>query len=282
MKSRIISIIIPTYNRGDLLVRAVQSVIDLETEVWELIIVDDGSFDDTKIKLLPFLTDRRIRYFYQKNKGVSAARNKGVEIANGEYLIFLDSDDTLHKDLLSFLIKAEFYRYDIICWQVIKFIDGKKSIWRPVKLGKIYNGIIASFLAGSICYKKQVFLNVGGYDESMKFGENYELGMRVSNKKDLKVKIINKSLLFNYVNTTHRTSNSLENRIHSYFHMYEKHRKRYLKDRKSNFEINYLIAYVLEKSGKPVAALKFYKKSWLIAPWKTKPLLKFFYFSLFS
>lgn len=259
-----------------------QSVIELQSNLWELIIIDDGSDDDTKEQIKPFLKEDMIRYHYQENKGVSAARNKGAELANGEYLIFLDSDDTLHKDLMRLLLRAEFYRYDVICWQVIKVIDGKKSTWKPVKLGKIYNGITAIFLAGSICYKKQVFLDAGGYDENMKFGENYELGMRVSDQQDLKLKVINKSLLFNFVNTTHRTSNSIENRLDSYFHMYVKHRERYRKDRKSQFEINYLLGYVLEKSGKPVAALKFYKKSWLTAPWRPKPFLKILYFSLFS
>lgn len=280
MDKKQISIIIPTYNRAALLPVAIQSVIDLNSEIWELIIIDDGSDDDTHDVVRPYLKDIRIKYYYQENTGVSAARNRGAHIAEGEYLIFLDSDDFLNSDLVSSLKEAQFHNYDIICWQVLKIIDGKRSVWKPKKLGRIYNGITASFLAGSVCYKRDIFLAVGGYDEKLNFGENYELGMRISHLQNLRMKIINKLLLFNIVNTLNRTSNSLENRLDSYFHMYEKHVHRYRKDRISDFEMNYLIGYVLEKSNKLVAAKKFYKKSWLRAPWQPKPFLKLIYFAL--
>lgn len=282
MSTNKISVIIPTFNRAHQLPRAVQSVLDQNTELWELIIIDDGSSDETRQVLQPFLKETKVRYYYQDNKGVSAARNKGAQLAGGDYLIFLDSDDFVNSNLIKSLIEAEYYNYDIICWQVLKVIDGMKSLWKPVKLGKIYHCITASFLAGSICYKKQIFVTAGGYDEKMSFGENYELGMRVSDVEDLRLKIINKPLMVNIVSTFNRTSNSLENRLDSYFHMYEKHKKKYKKDNKSRSEINYLLGYVLEKSNKPAAALKFYKKSWMTSPWKPKPFLKILYISLIS
>lgn len=96
-----ISIIIPTYNRSWSIERAVNSVLKQTNQDWELIIVDDGSTDDTRLKLLSYLEkDSRIRYFYKENGGVGSARNYGAKKAGNEYITFLDSDDELTSDAL--------------------------------------------------------------------------------------------------------------------------------------------------------------------------------------
>ena len=86
------SIILPTYNRAYLLPKAIESVLSQTFVDWELIIVDDGSTDNTK-ELIEAYSNERIRYIYQINQERSAARNKGIENATGEYICFLDSDD---------------------------------------------------------------------------------------------------------------------------------------------------------------------------------------------
>lgn len=86
------SIIIPTYNRAKLLEIAIQSVIDQTYEDWELILVDDGSTDETK-NIIKGIKDPRIKYVYQENKKQSAARNTGVKNSVGKYICFLDDDD---------------------------------------------------------------------------------------------------------------------------------------------------------------------------------------------
>lgn len=93
------SVVIPTYNRGGVLLHAIQSVIQQTFDQWELIIVDDGSKDDTK-SVVSAITDKRVKYFYQENKGRSAARNAGIEKALGEYIAFLDSDDQYAENYL--------------------------------------------------------------------------------------------------------------------------------------------------------------------------------------
>jgi glycosyltransferase involved in cell wall biosynthesis len=92
MKSPFFSIILPTYNRASFISKAIESVIDQLYNKWELIILDDGSTDNTKEIVLSF-NDDRIRYIYQENKERSAARNNGIRNAKGEYICFLDSDD---------------------------------------------------------------------------------------------------------------------------------------------------------------------------------------------
>ncbi len=86
-----VSAIIPTYNREELVVQAVESALNQSFKDLEVIVVDDGSSDNTRRALERYRN--RIRYIYQKNAGVSAARNKGIESSESEWLAFLDSDD---------------------------------------------------------------------------------------------------------------------------------------------------------------------------------------------
>lgn len=92
MSSILFSIIIPSYNRAYILKRTLASVLNQTYTHFECIVVDDGSTDNTK-ELLSSYTDRRLRYVYQHNAERSAARNNGIQHAQGEYICFLDSDD---------------------------------------------------------------------------------------------------------------------------------------------------------------------------------------------
>ncbi len=93
------SIIIPTYNRSGMIGKAIESVLAQTYSHWELIIIDDGSTDNTR-EIAKRYNDKRIKYYYQKNKGKSAARNKGIEMSKGDYLAFLDDDDYYLNDFL--------------------------------------------------------------------------------------------------------------------------------------------------------------------------------------
>jgi len=94
-----VSIIIPTYNRARFVTKAIDSVLAQTYTDYELIVVDDGSTDGTKEALQPYMN--RIRYIYQENSGVSAARNRGIIEAKGKWIAFLDSDDEWLPDNLS-------------------------------------------------------------------------------------------------------------------------------------------------------------------------------------
>jgi len=93
MKSPEISVIIPTFNYGQFISEAVDSVLSQSFKDFEIIVVDDGSTDNTRDICMRY--GSKIRYIYQKNAGVSAARNKGMSLAFGRYVCFFDSDDTM-------------------------------------------------------------------------------------------------------------------------------------------------------------------------------------------
>jgi glycosyltransferase involved in cell wall biosynthesis len=95
-----ISVIVPTYNSGEFIVEAVESVLAQTLDATEIIVVDDGSTDHTR-SLIESIGDSRIRYVYQENAGVSVARNRGLSLATGEFIAFLDADDLWRPTMLA-------------------------------------------------------------------------------------------------------------------------------------------------------------------------------------
>ena len=111
----LISIIIPAYNTAPYIHRAIESSIRQTHKNVEIIIVDDGSQDDTlKVAESFAAKDERVRVFHQNNAGVSAARNYGIREAHGEYLMFLDSDDWLEDDAAEFLLSEQIQHPDLM------------------------------------------------------------------------------------------------------------------------------------------------------------------------
>lgn len=95
MKHPLVSIIIPTYNYAHLIGQTIECLLKQSYQNWEAIIVDDGSTDNTKVIVQAYLSEQRIIYNYQDNRGLPAARNTGVENSNGKYIQFLDADDLI-------------------------------------------------------------------------------------------------------------------------------------------------------------------------------------------
>ncbi|RZK56298.1 MAG: glycosyltransferase family 2 protein [Pedobacter sp.] len=110
MQSKLVSIIIPTYNYGHLIAETLDCLIAQTYTNWEAIIINDGSTDNTAEIVSKFLqADKRFIYLKKPNKGVSSARNSGLEIANGYFIQFLDADDLISKDKISLQV-AQFDR----------------------------------------------------------------------------------------------------------------------------------------------------------------------------
>jgi len=104
-RSITISVIMPTYNRADIIIRAINSVLFQSHKNWELLIIDDGSTDHTELFITPFLTDSRIRYVKNVHSGISAARNCGLEMAKGNYVFYLDSDNYWNTEYIELMIQ---------------------------------------------------------------------------------------------------------------------------------------------------------------------------------
>ncbi len=216
-KLPLFSIIIPTYNRGHIIHRAIESVLDQSCIDWELIIVDDGSNDYTMEIIGKYKNDKRVTLHYQENNGVCSARNKGMSLAQGEYLVFLDSDDALEVNYLAtfteLLINT---KYDcIFCGVEIRY-PGLSEVTQ-IKTSP------ESFLTGSFCIRSEVIGQIGGYDENLSYGENTELGFRLKEAIGNDYGIIDQVLLYVYQEKNNRMSNQPNNVINSISYVLEKH-----------------------------------------------------------
>jgi glycosyltransferase involved in cell wall biosynthesis len=209
------SVVIPVYNRSTVLSTAIHSVLQQSFADFELIITDDGSTDDIK-KVVEAFQDSRIRYIYQQNQGVCAARNNGASAAVGEYITFLDSDDRVAGNWL-----ADFY--NVIKEQQAQLVFCNMQVHRAgtntVTIEKA--GAEGLYLTGTFCIRRECFLKAGGYDTQLKFGENSELSFRIQELK-LPVGYTGNVALFYELNSGGGGSN-LKNKIESNLYIIEKH-----------------------------------------------------------
>ncbi len=183
------SIIIPTYNRAHLIGIAIESVLAQTFENWELIIVDDGSTDNTQ-EVVNSYNDDRIRYIYQENAERSAARNNGINNAKGEYICFLDSDDYYRSQRLEKLYEfiQEKEKPTALIFTGIIFEKNKnQSISDEYKninsdsLNYLCENIIG---VPQVCVARSI-LQEYMFDTKFRIGEDTELWLRIADKYKL-------------------------------------------------------------------------------------------------
>jgi len=171
-----VSIIVPCYNQAQYLSEALQSVLEQTYENWECIIVNDGSPDNTKEVAQEWVKkDSRFIYLYKENGGLSNARNAGIVIAKGEFILPLDADDRIGKDYLKFAIE-EFHKDEslkIVYCKAKKFGE-KNEEWR---LSDFSLEALArdNMIFCSALFRKSDWKFTGGYDTKMIYGlEDWE------------------------------------------------------------------------------------------------------------
>jgi len=228
------SIIIPSYNRAHVIQNTIEGILKQSFTDFELLIVDDGSTDNTD-EIVNSYTDSRIHYKYQNNSGVCSARNTGAQNAIGDYLIFLDSDDFIEREWLEdFYIVLKQSACDVIYCNVkmvysngaIKLLDANC----PYGVVK-ENGVKGTDLTGSWVVKKALFFKVGMYDEHIKFGENNELRLRFHSEK-ITVGIVSKYNLIYNVSIDGGGKNYI-NKVNSILYILNKHKDYYNQNKNS-------------------------------------------------
>ena len=196
-----ISVVIPTYNRIELLKRSIDSVINQTIKPSEIIIVADGSNDGTEAMVKKKYDS--LKLIKQKNKGASAARNSGIKASSGEWICFLDSDDEWKNDKLEKQITAvannsdyKFFHSNEIWIKNGKRINQKKK-------HKKYGGDIfkkcldmCRISPSSVLINKNIFEEIGFFNENLVVCEDYELWLRICDQ--YKVFFIDEPLIIKY------------------------------------------------------------------------------------
>ncbi|MEX2322683.1 MAG: glycosyltransferase [Acidimicrobiia bacterium] len=177
-----ISVVIPCFDQGQWVTDAVVSVFEQEHRSWEVILVDDGSTDPDTIAILDDLARwPRVRSIRQDNRGLSSARNVGMEAARGEYLIPLDADDEITPRFMADLLgrleanpRAAFAH----CWA--ELFGDVHALW-ATRPPNPYWERCSNSVVGCVLMRREAWKAVGGYDETMRDGnEDWELWVRLA------------------------------------------------------------------------------------------------------
>ncbi|MCC7303037.1 MAG: glycosyltransferase [Bacteroidia bacterium] len=190
------TVIIPTYNRAVRLKLAIESVLQQSFGDWELLIIDDGSTDDTRETVLRY-EDSRIKYHWQENKERSSARNKGIDLSTGQYICFLDSDDTYapnHLEVLHSVIRqtgGELLRVYAI------FNKEKSGDKIRQEIPSRESGLLADAEThfvnvvcnpSALCVRREIVDKVR-FDEALSLGEDFDFIMRILQYKPIFISV---------------------------------------------------------------------------------------------
>lgn len=257
MKKPLISIIIPMYNCKSYIETCINSIIKQTYKNLEIIIVDDGSNDDS-LKICKSLQkkDKRLTIYSKENGGVSSARNYGLERCNGKYLCFVDSDDTIEKtmiekmyeNIISYnsdisIIGLKEMNKDISLKENIKTMDSKTFLISLFELKDFPAGVINKMYKKS-CIKNTKF-------ENYKVGEDLLFNFSASNNKDIKI-VYDNIKLYNY------RKDSISSVIHSTFKKHNFDVFEVLDKIKNNSNDKHIIKKT--KSRYPIEAMKIISK----------------------
>ena len=198
----LISVIIPVYNRENLIQRAIKSILNQTYKNLEVLVIDDGSTDRTEEKVKE-LQDKRINYFKnERNKGVSIARNRGIKLSAGEIIALQDSDDESYPTRLEKQLKILLNSNDevatVYCGMELYDSNSGEKIGENIKKVDFKENFIngSYFLTpgtGTLMIKKVIFDEIGYFDEKMYANVDTELAIRISKK--YKIGFVNECLV---------------------------------------------------------------------------------------
>ncbi|MFC1848268.1 glycosyltransferase family 2 protein [Chloroflexota bacterium] len=183
-----VSVIIPSYNRASLVTRAIDSVLVQTYPYLEVVVVDDGSTDNTTDVVGSYADERVKCVKHRKNRGVSAARNAGINVSRGEFIGFLDSDDEWLPEKLERQVekfKSASVNTGLVYggYEVIDSGSNKTISWEnPKKRGPVFRYLLKEDFIGSPTplVKRECFEKAGCFDEELQFCEDWDMWLRIA------------------------------------------------------------------------------------------------------
>jgi glycosyltransferase involved in cell wall biosynthesis len=180
-----ISAVIPTYKRPKLLVRAIESVLAQTRAVDEIVVVDDGSGDETRVAAAAF--GAKINYVFQQNRGLAGARNTGIRSASGDWIALLDDDDVWLPDAIRKLEEGALSSPHAVLvygnyWS--EDVDGSRRLTRMPEPSRLWPALRRTnpLVPSSVMIRKDAVMEVGGFNESIRVCEDWDLWVRLRSK----------------------------------------------------------------------------------------------------
>src|SRR5215210_5416608 len=185
-----VSVVIPCYNQAHFLPEAIQSVLSQSYQNFEVLVIDDGSKDDTPEVASDFSAkDPRVRLIKQENRGLAGARNRGLAESRGEYVVFMDSDDRLVGEALEVGVR------ELASHPGCAFVSGQfraiavdgSPFWRPYDPPVERDGYVMLLqycfgMPAVVMYRRWVFGEVGGFDSSVDAAADWDLYLRIARR----------------------------------------------------------------------------------------------------
>jgi glycosyltransferase involved in cell wall biosynthesis len=228
LNSPLFSVVIPAYNRAEIITRTIDSVLAQTFSDFEIIVVDDGSTDDLK-KVCDKYNSSRIHYIYQNNAGSNPARNNGIRNSRGYYVSFLDSDDTWETEYLDEALKKFNSDNEIgFVWvkNIKKYLpEGVTTLKKYKKLeGFVYREVLKQgYLINSSCItvKRSLLETIGGWDNDLRACQDDDICFRLA--KITKIGCVDKVLSTFYIDERFdRISASSSRRAWNSFFLWQK------------------------------------------------------------
>lgn len=233
-----VSVIIPTYNRAHYIKNAIQSVLDQTWQKFEIIVVDDGSEDDTE-QVIDRFGDSRIRYIRSvRNQGVCRARNIGIKEATSEYIAFLDSDacwnnDKLEKQMNKMAVCSRNVALVYCRVQRVGYNNEIINVWPPYNTdqeialrGNMFRLLLMQNVidTSTMLIRTSCLREIGGFEETLAAIEDWELALRISEKWE--IEFVEDVLVDTYTTSDNRVSLDKSGHIKARCYMVEKNWKR--------------------------------------------------------
>ena len=239
--SILISIVVPCYNQVQYLQECLKSVINQTYQNWECIIVNDGSPDNTEeVALSICANDSRIKYLKKENGGISSARNAGIKIAKGEFILPLDADDKIGNLYLEKAVNAFSLNNEInLVYCAAKKFGQENEIW-DLPNYSYKHLLIDNMIFCSAFFRRSDWEKVGGYDESFKSGlADWAFWIQILDGKSIIYKI--PDILFYYrIKEVSMTTDLKKNNYNSvYWYLFEKNIDKYKSLNISPMSVNY-------------------------------------------
>lgn len=176
----LVSAVVTTHNRADLLPRALDSVVVQSYPNLELVVVDDGSVDETPEVVKKYENQLPMMYIrLEESQGASHARNRGIKEANGEFVAGLDDDDKWHEDRIADLQSAYSDDYACVTSDVTMIYPDGSAIWRKKKIIDLDMLLFTNQVGNQVLVKRRRLMDVGGFDPHLKAAQDYDLWVRL-------------------------------------------------------------------------------------------------------